>query len=759
MKKIYTLSVGFFLFMIHPAFSFAGGPLAHSIQGKVTDAATGLPLVGATVLLEPLQGGCVTGERGEYVFGILPKGNYRVLVKYLGYQTDTLEVQVREGEQVTLQSHLVSADIQLAQTEIVAGRDNDHSLLSSIDIRLRPVLSSQEVLRQVPGLLIAQHAGGGKAEQIFLRGYDIDHGTDIAISVDGVPANMVSHAHGQGYTDLHFLIPELITSINFGKGPYDADRGNFTTAGFVDLGTARDIVGSSLKTEIGNFNTVRSVMLLDLMAPSADRQSRGAYLAVEQLYSNGYFDRPQHLHRQNVMGKYHLALGRQHELEATFTHFTSNWSASTQVPVRAVEALQLDRFGTVDNREGGETSRTGLNLELRSFGPQNGLWKNQVYLHRYDFDLRSNFTYFMRDTAFGDLISQREDRWVMGYQGSHTRSLPLLGRDLTLRAGAGGRLDLPRDISLADVGAGSTVHTQRGNVRETNLGGFTQADWQLTTRLTLGGGLRADQFCFQYQDLMPEHLGITRTAQQAILSPKAHLDYMPNEKVKLYLKAGSGFHSNDTRVITDSVASQALPRVVGCDVGTFLKPIDGLLLNIAAWAMQSQSEFVYVGDEGIVEQSGRSRRLGMDFSARWQLRKWLFADIDVSLARPRLLDLPTGENHIPLAPVLSSTGGLTFLPASNLRGALRYRYVADRPANEDYTFTAEGYFLLDANLTLSLGHVDLNLTASNLLNTQWKEAQFVTTSRLRSETAPVTDLNFTPGSPFSLRGGIAVHFN
>jgi outer membrane receptor protein involved in Fe transport len=728
-----------------------------TLVGIVLDQTNGLPLQGVTVQLTGLNRATVTNDLGQYQFTGLVPSPYKVEFSHVGYAALVQEVLVADDQVTTLTIRLAVAPVALGEVGVSALRAHEQQLISSLDIRLRPVTNSQEILRLVPGLFIGQHAGGGKAEQLFLRGFDLDHGTDIRLTVDGMPVNMVSHAHGQGYADLHFVIPELVAGIDFKKGPYQTDKGNFATAGWADFRTRATLDRSFVKLEAGQFNTYRAVAGLDLLGQRAKAAGQSAYLASEYSYSDAYFDSPQHFKRLNVLGKYHGHVGKNTNLTLTGSTFWSRWNHSGQIPDRAVEGGLIGWFGSIDPTEGGETSRTNLNAELVTITPRNGLIKNQFFYSNYNFELYSNFTFFKEDTINGDQIRQKERRNLFGYNGSYASQLSIGERQFTTTLGAQYRHDVAKgtELSRAQDRVITNERLKYGNVNELNAALYADASGQLTDRLTLNIGVRYDLFRSQYEDLLAVPAA-TKAATQGVLSPKLNLYYTASPTLQLYLNTGRGFHSNDARVVTAQDGRQILPAAYGSDLGLIIKPLPRLLINAAAWYLWLDQEFVYVGDEGVVEPSGRSQRMGIDLSARYQLTNHLYADLDLNTARPRALDAEPGQNFLPLAPLLTSVGGLTLQTNSGLSGSLRYRYMADRPANEDNSLVAKGYFVNDLQLNYSparrtQSHYTLGLSVQNLFNVRWKETQFATESRLRGEPEPITDICFTPGTPFFAR--------
>ena len=305
--------------------------------------------------------------------------------------------------------------VEIHQTKEVA------ALVSKIDLVHQPVQNSQQLMRMVPGLFIGQHAGGGKAEQLFLRGFDIDHGTDVNLTVDGMPVNMVSHAHGQGYADLHFVIPETVNDISYGKGPYDVAKGNFATAGHVAFTTKEKIDKNVVSVEAGQFNTFRTMAMLKL----SDREKSDAYAAADYNATDGPFDSPQGFHRINLFAKYNQKLGNLDKLTVQASHFQSQWDASGQVPQRAVDAGIISRFGAIDKTEGGQTGRSNLSfIHTKYLSPRSSV-RSQIYYSHYNFELYSNFTFFLRDTVNGDQIRQKESRDLYGMDIQYVKDISL----------------------------------------------------------------------------------------------------------------------------------------------------------------------------------------------------------------------------------------------------------------------------------------------------------------------------------------------
>jgi outer membrane cobalamin receptor len=744
--RIYILSLLFILT------SFAAYAHTGSIKGGVYDSSSLKPIEGADVYIPELNNSSVTDIFGTYFFKNLPQGTYTVIINHIGYDNATEKLTVNEGETITVSTRISPSQVRMSEVMINAKRDQNFNAISAIDIKLRPVNTSQDMLKMVPGLFIAQHAGGGKAEQMFLRGFDIDHGTDINIQVDGMPVNMVSHAHGQGYADLHFVIPELVEKMNFGKGPYRADKGNLATAGYVDFKTSDYIDNSFVKAEGGNFGYFRTVGAIDLMGRSDVNNINGAYIAGEYSNSRGYFDAPQNFNRLNLFGKTTHVLSKNRLVSVSASAFRSNWDASGQIPERAVAEGLIGRFGELQKGEGGNTSRYNLNLQYNQSIGDHQSFNSNMYLSYYDFELYSDFTFFLNDSMNGDQIRQKEKRVLTGYNATYNNSYTLAGMRALTEIGAGFRYDNSMDNELSHTkDRTKTITTlSLGNINETNVYGYASQTIFLTPQLSLNGILRYDELVQDYYN----KLDTTRYNRQAyytgVLSPKANIYYNFADNARIFFNYGIGFHSNDTRVVVAQKGVNILPRAFSYDLGTIIKPLKPVLLSASVWMLDMEDEFVYVGDEAVVENGGRTRRMGVDFSARYEVLKWLYLDGDFNYTHARLRDEPTGMDYVPLAAGTTSIGGITF-KHKGFASSIRFRHIGNRPANEDYSVTAKGYTLCDATVNYSQAQYEFGLQLQNIFNSTWNEAQFDTETRLRNEAAPVSELHFTPGTPFFVK--------
>ncbi|MCO6173700.1 TonB-dependent receptor [Flavobacterium sp. NRK F10] len=726
-----------FLFLISLLSVFSFG---QNFKGIVVDVFS-LPVADVYVYNLSSEEHSHTNELGKFS---LMKANVGDTLKFskLGFKSVSFSIRsLEENITVTIEEDVFNL------SEIILMPDIDiNSNLTKIDLTTNPVNSSQEVLRKVPGLFIGQHAGGGKAEQLFLRGYDVDHGTDVVISVDGIPVNMVSHAHGQGYSDLHFVIPETIEDIDFGKGPYEAAQGNFATAGYVNFETKERLDKSRISMEVGQFNTLRTLGMFDLLD---DKQKQtNAYLATEYIMTDGPFDSPQNFNRFNIFGKYNTVLNSQTKIDVLASYFKSKWDASGQIPMRLVESGAISRFGSVDDTEGGFTSRFNLALGVDKIIDENSFVHTKAYVTHYDFTLFSNFTFFLEDPVNGDQIKQKEDRMLYGFHSEYNHLKSFNTFKLKTRAGIGVKVNSVTNSELSHTVNRYTLLNaiQLGDIEESDFFGYYTADFQFA-KFTINPAVRLEYFKFNYEDkLASSYSNLSNDAFKVL--PKLNISYMQNEKVVYFIKSGLGFHSNDTRVVLQQ-NKDILPTVYGTDIGVILKPVKNLIVNTALWTLFSNQEFVYVGDAGIVEPSGKSKRSGVDLSVRYQIGNYLFLDWDANYAYARSTEEPGGQNYIPLAPEFTSVGRIGLRAYKGFTSGLQFRYMGNRPANEDNSIVAEGYFVTDFNVSYDFSkNLQLGLNIQNLFDTDWNETQFLTESRLQNETESVEEIHFTPGTPF-----------
>ena len=663
----------------------------------------------------------------------------------------SLQAQEDESEGPALDD---STFVEIEPTTVTAQRPysaGSDARFRAAAFELMPRNSAQDILRIVPGLTTAQHAGGGKAEQIFLRGFDADHGTDVNIMVDGAPVNMVSHGHGQGYADLHFVIPETIERVDVVKGPYSARYGDLATAGAVSMKTVDSLEESLVRIEAGSFQTFRAVGLFN--APLAGT-GINSYFGGEVYSTRGFVEEPQDLQRLILFGKAHTEIGRDASLSAAFSAFSSSWDASGQIPERVVQWGEISRFGSIDPTEGGATSRLTGTFNYATTG--SNPFRLTGSLTDYRFRLFSNFTFFANDSIRGDGIEQTDDRTILSLKGERDFLYEEFGMPMFTRIGADLRSD---DIAVGLYHDSARVRlevTDNSRIRQRHIGPYIEQSVSFSWgRLLLG--LRADYFLFDVENLLEQGAEPEGIASHFLLSPKANLAVPVSNNVTLYANSGFGFHSNDARTVV-AHEEGSIPRAFGAELGArYGQPNGPIAVSAAAWTLFLENEFVFVGDEGTTEESGRTVRRGIDVELQLNPFKWLALGMDATISHGRFLDLPDQQNAIPLAPNVTLTANM-LLRHNNASAFLRLRHIGDRPANEDNSVTAKGYAIADLSASYRIGQAELFVSVENLFDAIWNEAQFDTESRLRNETSPVSELHFTPGTPRSVRGGIGWKF-
>lgn len=714
-------------------------------EGVVTDT-LGNTIENAYVYNETTKSHAHTNENGQFILD-KTSDNDILTITALGFKKKT---QLVNGSEKTI--ILTSSSFNIEEI-VISKKNNAISQIMKLDLQNSPVNSSQEILRKVPGLFIGQHAGGGKAEQIFLRGFDIDHGTDIALSVDGMPVNMVSHAHGQGYADLHFVIPETLDKIDFGKGSYYANKGDFATAGYVAFKTKERLDNNAISLEVGKFNTIRTLGMFNLL-PKNNNQS--AFIASEYITFDGPYVSSQNFRRLNLFGKFTNILEDNSKFSVTASQFSSEWTASGQIPQRLVDAGIISRFGAVDDTEGGKTSRSNLNVEYYKPISENLFFKGNTFYNNYQFELYSNFTFFLENPIDGDQIKQKENRTIYGFNGEFNKKID--NSKSSYQVGFGLRTDETKDSELSNTKNRSTTINQLklGNINQKNYFSYINSDIDLGN-FTINPAVRLDYFQFSYLDKLAPTYKIDNE-QVVKISPKLNFLFAPHNKVQYFLKSGLGFHSNDTRVIVSQTDKKTLPTSAGADLGTIFKPMNNLIINSALWFLQLEQEFVYVGDAGIVEPSGKTRRMGIDFGFRYQVSKFINLNSDINYTYARSTEEPEGQNYIPLAPDLTSTGGISVTNYKGFSSNFNYRYLKSRPANEDNSIIAKGYFVSDFNLNYQYKRINYGIIIENIFNTKWNETQFATESQLQNEAQSVEEIHFTPGTPFFIKGKITYTF-
>jgi hypothetical protein len=620
------------------------------------------------------------------------------------------------------------------------------------DLRHRPLMREGELLETVPGMIVTQHSGDGKSNQLFVRGFNLDHGTDFQTRLEGMPINMASHAHGQGYTDLNFLIPELVDYIDYRLGVYHPELGDFGSAGGAEFQLMRKLERPFFSFGGGGFGFARAVG-----GASISNETSALLVGGEAKGYDGPWSIDQNLRKLSGMARYSWTGGAT-RLSLLGLAYRNTWDSSDQIPTRSVDGGTISRFGQIDPTLGGETSRYSLSASWDRTGASS-TQNVQLFGIRSDLDLYSNFTYFLDDPSTGDQFNQREGRVVLGANATHKQQVQALGSGHVVTVGLQNRTDLIDDIGLHRTRARRRVSTVReDDVTEIGTGLYleTQSFWRPWLRTMLG--IRGDGYTF---DVRSGVAGNSGRRSAGIASPKASIILAPWASTEVYVSGGLGFHSNDARGTTITVDPNSgepaervdpLVRSRGGEIGLRTSPLTGLRTTLSIWALQLDSELLFVGDGGTTEPSDGSRRSGVTLANFYRPIPELSFDADVSFARARLVGVGQA-NRIPGALENVVAAGITWSRAE--RGpsaALRVRHFGEYPLIEDNSVRATRSTLLNADGGLTLGGVRMQLSVLNLLNSRASDIQYFYASRLAGEPAGgVEDVHFHPVEPRQLR--------
>lgn len=628
------------------------------------------------------------------------------------------------------------------------------------ELEARPFLRRGELLEVIPGVVITQHSGGGKANQYFLRGFNLDHGTDFSVSVDGMPVNLRTHAHGQGYADLNFIIPELVREVNYNKGPFYAEVGDFSAAGAAEFRLFDDLPRGFLSVTGGSGDYSRLVM-----ADSLRRRNAVTTYGVEATYNDGPWALAEHFRRVNGMVRHHWENGDQ-QFGVTALVYAAKWRSTDQIPLRSVAAGALDRFGVIDPSDQGESERASLSFDWSAKAGETETHFNAYALY-YHLDLYSNFTYFLDDSVNGDQFNQRDRRIVLGGAWDERFSRDWNGRTLVTTVGLQARDDVIDQVALNRTNQRQHVEAVRDDeVNEASMGifGRTEITWSNWFRST--AGLRSDYYRFDVKSDNPMNSG---ARDAAIVSPKLSLVLGPWKKTELYFNAGYGFHSNDARGTTirvDPVSGDPADRVSplvrsrGVETGLRTSAFRGLVSSVSVWFLDLDSELVFTGDSGGTEASGATRRYGIEFANFYRATSWLTFDADLSLTRARFREeVEGGGRQIPNSIGAVVTAGTTVNLPSGYFGSVRLRYFGPQPLIENDAARGASTFELNGRVGYRYRDWDFALEVLNLLDRKNNDIAYFYTSRLPGEPAEgVDDVHFHPAEPRALRFTVTRRF-
>jgi outer membrane receptor protein involved in Fe transport len=617
-----------------------------------------------------------------------------------------------------------------------------------------------DVLESVPGFLVSQHSGEGKANQYYLRGFNLDHGTDVATTIAGVPVNMPTHAHGQGYSDDNFLIPELVSGIQYRKGPYYADEGDFSAAGAVNVNYL-----NALDTPIADIGLGNEGYRRALFAGSTPFAG-GTILGALELYRNdGPWTSPDDYRKIN--GVVRWSTGEpSNGFSVTAAAYQGVWNATDQIPGRAVDEGLVGRFDAIDPTDGGRSHRYSLSAQWESTG-YNSKARLEAYVIDYALDLWNDFTYFLRDPVNGDQFEQVDRRVVTGFRASRQWLLTLFGRDVEATAGFQLRNDNIPTLALYDTKARDVLSTViDDHVSQTSGALYGQASIQVAPKFRAVLGLRGDLYRFNVSSNIPANSG-SNTA--GIASPKLSLVFGPFSNTELYANGGYGFHSNDGRGATVTVDPSTLEpllkvkplvRAKGAEVGVRSTALKGFQTTFAVWLLDLDSELVFSGDAGDTEPSRASRRVGFEWANTWSINPWLTLDADLAYSRARFTQYDPVGDHIPGAIEGVASAGLSVSDLAGFFGSLRYRYFGPRALVENDSVrsasSTEVNLRAGYRLTKSLR---VTLDVFNLFNQQSSDVDYFYASRLPGELPDgVSDVHFHPVDKRTFRAALSFSF-
>jgi hypothetical protein len=625
--------------------------------------------------------------------------------------------------------------------------------VGAVDLRLRPLLREGELLETVPGVIVTQHSGDGKANQYFVRGFNLDHGTDFQSSLEGMPLNMPTHAHGQGYTDLNFLIPELVDYLDYRLGVYHAEVGDFGSAGAAAYHLVRNLDRPFATLSAGVNGMAR------LAAGGSTHAGPGDLLfGGEAKQYNGPWVTPEKLRKRGGLARFSWGEGPS-QFSVLAMAYHNDWNSSDQIPLRAVANGLITRFGEIDPTDGGTTERYSLSASWRHSG-ERSVQQVELYGIRSNLSLFSNFEYRLSDTTRGDQFNQRERRLVLGGTGTHVQEVQAFGVVHVLTVGVQTRFDIISPVGLYHTQARARLGTVRqDDVRELGSGMYLESESRWTPQLRTVLGVRGDVYAFNLTSDLPANSGY-RSA--GIVSPKASFVFAPSSKTELYLSGGFGFHSNDARGTTITIDPGSrdparrvdpLVRSRGAEVGMRTSPVRGFRSTLTLWMLNLDSELLFTGDGGATEPSAASRRRGVTWANFYRPIPQLALDADISFARARYAGVAAGENHIPGALENVVAAGVTWSPwPHGAYGSIRLRHFGSYPLIEDNRVRATPTNLVNAEAGYLSSGIRLQVSVLNLFNTMADDIEYYYTSRLPGEPGGgVDDIHFHPVEPRQVR--------
>jgi len=750
-----------------------------SLGGKVLDQTEGvLPGVEIEVKTAGKALDTITDSAGQYRFDGLPAGPVELTFRLINFAVLRRETIVVAGQRSTVDVVLtlsLNADVVVtaartfrniadaqspAENLVGIASSSSQGAITALQLAARPLMRAGEVLEAVPGMIVSQHSGEGKANQYYLRGFNLDHGTDFATTVAGVPVNTPTGAHAHGYADVGFLIPELVSGVQFRKGPYFADEGDFSAAGAANISYVNHLERPLMHASMGNDGWGR------VLGAASPQIAGGSLLAAIDLnHNDGPWVRPDDYRKLSSVFRFSRGDNRN-GFSITGTGYWADWDSTDQVPERAIASRVIPRFGAIDQTDKGTTSRQTLSAEYQRSSGGSSLRATGFLLHNR-LDLFANFTYFLDDPDHGDQFEQAEARVAAGGRMTYRRLGRFVARNTESAVGVQLRQDWLQPIGLYHTEARRRLSTVReDDVNQTMVGAYaqTEIEWTRTLRTTVG--LRADVYRFRVSSDNALNSG---AGSDGLLSPKFAAVFGPWARTEVYLNAGMGFHSNDARGAVTTVDPKTgapadpvtpLVRAKGAEVGLRSVRIRGLQSTVSLWYLAIDSELLFVGDAGTTEAGRPSRRSGVEWTNYFRPTRWLTVDADVSFSRARFTNDDSAGSRIPGALDRVISAGVTLDSRHPLFGGLRLRHFGPRPLIEDASVLSRATTILNGELGYRISRkAQFVVEMFNLHDAKVSDIDYFYTSRLSGEPSEgVDDIHTHPALPRSARFGLKFVF-
>jgi hypothetical protein len=751
------------------------------VRGRVTDDGGGV-LPGVAVEIRLLSGGparqTATSPRGEYRFDELTPGRYQLSFTLINFASIVHRDIDVAGSSVVVDAVMhfsLNAEVTVtgkrtfvnladaekpAENLVGIAQSASQGAITAQQLDVRPLMRTGEVLETIPGVITSQHSGEGKANQYFLRGFNLDHGTDLAQTLLGMPVNMPSHGHGQGYSDLNFMIPELVSGVQFSKGPYFADQGDFATAGSSSINYVTVFDAPIAHVDFGGEGYGRA-----LFAASPKVGDRGVFLtALEIAHNDGPWVNADDYRKINGVVRYSRG-DSVNGFALTAMGYNGRWNSSDQLAVRAITDGLVSRFGAIDPSDGGHTYRYSGSVDWQR-GTATTLTKVTAYGIGYDLHLFSNFTYYLDDPVRGDQFEQADHRFITGGKAFQRHLSKWVGRAVQNTYGVQVRNDDITTLGLYHTQSRARLETRsEAQVLETIGGAYVQNEIEWTPWLRTMAGLRGDVARFRVNAIDPLNSGV---ATDGLVSPKGGVTLGPWRGTEFYVNAGMGYHSNDARGTTitrdgdGNPADRVTPlvRAKGAEFGVRTVAVPHLQTTATVWTLDLDSELVFVGDEGVTEASRPSRRYGVEITNYFSPRKWLVFDFDAALSHSRFTAFDPAGDVIPEAAGAVLSGGVSLENVHRVDAGVRWRYFGPRTLIEDNSQRSQATSLVNLIGGYRIGkNVRVNLEIFNLFDRPDADVDYFYVSRLPGEPLDgIADFHTHPTIPRTARLSLHIGF-